>query len=114
MRKHNFLLWLAVLTGPIVWLVSFGANFALAPWACALRWKPALYTVSAVALLITAGSGILAWNEWRQLGREFPGEAGGWLSSSRALATGGILLSAMFFLVIAAQTIVEGLLGACE
>ncbi len=112
--KRTLLLWTAVLTGPIVWLVSVGANFALAPWACALKWKPALYMVSAVALLITAGSGLVAWSEWRQLGRAFPGEAGGAISSSRALATGGILLSAMFFLVIAAQTIAEALLGACQ
>ena len=58
--RHNTALWAGILMGPIVWLTSFLTNFALAPWACAFRWKPALFVVSAVALLISAGSGIIA------------------------------------------------------
>src|SRR4051812_19338848 len=112
--KRDLVLWLAVLAGPIVWMVSFGANFALVPWACTLKWKPALYAVSALAFAITAGSGYVSWNEWHRLGRELPGEAGGAIPRSRALASGGVALSAMFALVIAAQTIVEVMLGACE
>lgn len=112
--KRDAGLWLILLAGPAIWFLSFGANFALAPWACSLRWKPALYAVSAVALALTAGSGVLAWNGWRQLGRVYPGEAGGAIASSRALASGALLLNGMFFLVTLAQAIVELILGACE
>ena len=107
-------LWLVLLAGPAIWFLSFGANFALAPWTCTLRWKPALYAISAVALVLTAGCALAAWSQWRQLGGEYPGEAGGAISSSRALASGAVLLNSLFFLVTFAQAIVEIILGACE
>ncbi len=107
-------LWMLLLGGAIVWFVSLGTNFALAPWACTLHWKPALYCVSLVALAITALCGFSSWRMWRRVGREYPGEAAGGIASSRALASGGVLLNGMFFLVILAQAIAETILGACQ
>ncbi|MGA8026522.1 MAG: hypothetical protein WB992_05210 [Bryobacteraceae bacterium] len=107
-------LWTGILAGPIVWLISFEANFALAPWACVFQWKLALYLVSIAALAVSAGSGILAWRQWTALGKEWPGDGGGALPRSRVMAIWGVLLSAMFFLVILAQAIPEVMLGACE
>jgi hypothetical protein len=112
--KRDAVLWLAIFTGPIVWFVSFNANFALVPWACALGWKPALYAISCASLLITAAAGWAAWSQWQQLGRDEPGETAGVIPRSRVLASGGVLLSAVFFLVIAAQSISHIILGACE
>jgi hypothetical protein len=66
------------------------------------------------ALALTTISGLVAWNQWQQLGREYPGEATGSLPNSRALASGGVLMNAMFFLVILTQALVEIILGACE
>jgi hypothetical protein len=48
------------------------------------------------------------------LGRDYPGESGGGISSSRAVASGAVLLNVMFFLVILSQGLVETILGACE
>ncbi|MBV9156258.1 MAG: hypothetical protein JO097_08335 [Acidobacteriaceae bacterium] len=112
--SRNFALWTGILAGPIVWLLSFEAIFALAPWACVFQAKLALYLVSLVALALAAGSGLLAWREWSALGKELPGDGEGALPRSRVMAIGGVLLSAMFFLVILAQAIPELLLGACE
>ncbi len=112
--KRYPILWLAILLAPAVWLASFCANFALAPWACSLEWKPALYVVSAAAFVITAVCAAVCWVEWQRIGREFPGEAAGAIPRSRALASGGAILSAMFALVIVAQAIVETILGACD
>jgi hypothetical protein len=107
-------LWAAVLTGPTIWFLSLLSNFALAPWACTLGWKPALFGVTLVALAITAVSGLLAWKLWRQAGLEMPGESGGAVAHERSLALAGVLLSAMFFLVILAQSVPSLVLGACE
>ena len=107
-------LWIAVLLSPTVWLISFLANFALAPWACSLGWKPALFVVTGVSLALTAASGVLAWRLWRQVGVEMPGEIGGAIAHARSLALAGVLLSAMFFLVIVAQAVPNVMLGACE
>jgi hypothetical protein len=111
---RDFALWTGILAAPIVWLVSFEANFALVPWACLFEAKLALYIVRILALALAAGSGVLAWRQWSELGREQPGEGAGALPRSRILALGGVLLSSLFFLVILAQAIPEVILQPCE
>jgi hypothetical protein len=113
-RTRNLALWTGVLAGPVVWLLSFQANFTLAPWACEFNTKIALFLVTIAALILVSGSGWLAWREWTALGRIAPDEADGAVGRSRIMALGGVLLSAMFFLVILAQSIPELILGACE
>ncbi len=112
--KREIVLWAAVLAGPLIWFTAMQANFVLAPWACALGWKPALYAVSIIALAIVAGFGFVARREWQQLGEADAHEQGGALAAERALAIGGMALSAMSFLVILAQAIPQIILGACE
>ena len=107
-------LWAAIFAGPVVWFLSFGANFSLVPWACSLHWKPALYVISLVAMLCTAASAWAAWRAWYRLGREMPGEGGGAIPRARIMAISGLLLSALSFLLILAQAMPEALLGACE
>ena len=97
-------LWSILLAGPLIWFLSFGANFALAPWACTLHWKPALYVVSVIALILTT---LCAWRANSE--RLHPGA-----ESTQALALGAAALNAIFFLVILAQTIAETPLGACS
>jgi hypothetical protein len=111
---RDFVLWIGILAGPIVWLVSFEASFALVPWACLFQAKLALYSVRILALALAAGSGVLAWRQWNDLGRDVPGDSAGALPRSRIMALGGVLLSSLFFLVILAQAIPEVMLQACE
>jgi hypothetical protein len=110
---RDFALWTGILASPIVWLVSFEASFALVPWACLFQAKLALYIVRILALALTAGSGVLAWRQWNDLGRELPGDGDGALPRSRIMALGGVLLSSLFFLVIVAQGIPELVLQSC-
>ena len=112
--KRDFALWTGILAGPIVWLLSFVANFALAPWACIFQAKLALYIVSLIALILSVGSGAVAWTQWGQLGRKWPDEGGSVVCRSRGLAVAGVLLSAMFCLVIIAQSVPEIILEACQ
>ena len=58
--SRDLALWLELLAGPLAWFASLCANFALAPWACSLRWQPALHVVSFAAMLVTAASGSMA------------------------------------------------------
>ncbi len=111
---RNTALWAGVLTGPIAWMISFGANWVLVPWACTLGWMPALYIVTVIALVIVAASGLLAWREWRQTGEEPPGEGGNPIARARAMAIGGVALSAMFFLTILVQAIPNVVLAGCQ
>jgi hypothetical protein len=112
--KLDAQLWIAIWMGPTAWLLSFLANFALAPWACSFGWKAALFVITAAALAITAASAVSAWKLWRRAGVELPGEMGGAVASARSLGLAGVLLNAMFFLVVLAQGVPNLILGACE
>ncbi len=107
-------LWVSVLAGPTVWFAGFLANFALAPWACTLDWKFALWIVTLVSLLIAAASGLLAWKLWRDTGAVLPGESGGAVAHERSLSLAGMLISSMFFLVIVAQALPHLILRGCD
>ena len=112
--SRDLALWTGVFAGPITWLCSFEARFALAPWACTFQSKAALYGVTIVALALCASSAMLARRQWKALGEEGPSGEGGSLPRGAFMAIGGIVLSAGCFLVVLAQAIPEVVLGACE
>src|SRR5689334_129065 len=103
--KRDAQLWAAVLAGPTVWFLSLLANFAIAPWTCAPSGRLPLFLVTIVTLVITAAAGLLSWTLWRQVGVEPPGESAGVVAHVRSLATAGVLLNGMFFLVTVAQAV---------
>lgn len=102
--KGTLALWTGLLTAPIVWFFSLEAKFVLAPWVCTFGWKWAAYAVSLIALAIIAAGGRIAWLQWQQVEGERP----------RAMALGGVFLSAGFLIVLLAQTIPELVLAGCE
>lgn len=112
--SRDLALWTGILTGPIVWLISFEALFALNPWACIFQTKLTLYIVSIVAFALSGASGLLAWRQWNQLGREADPRGGDALSRSRIMAFGGVILSTLSCLIIVAQAIPELILEACQ
>ncbi len=112
--NRNLALWVSVLGGPVIWLCSFEARFALAPWACTFQSKAALFGVALAALLLCAASGSLAWREWKALGEHGPSSEDGAVPRSTFMAIGGIVLSAGCFMIVLAQSIPEIVLGACE
>lgn len=112
--NRNLALWIGALGGPVVWLSSFEARFALVPWACTFQNKLALYSVAIAGIAICAGCASVAWKQWKVLGGEGPNSGGGALPRSQFMAIGGIVLSIGCALIVVAQTIPEILLGPCE
>ncbi len=112
--RRNLALWTGVLAGPVLWLSSFEANFALAPWACIFQAKLALYLVSIAALVLCAASGMLAWFQWKAFGKEWAGEDASVVQRGRLMAIGGVFLSFGCMVIVFAQAIPELILGACE
>lgn len=84
---------------PIAWFVSLEANFALAAQACSGHQRGTLLLISLTALVLAAAGSLLAWTQ---------------RSAHRRLAFFGVASSALFTLVIAAQTIPNLILGGCE
>src|SRR5690242_3967512 len=112
--KRDVALWAGFLGGPFVWLLSFGARWSLSGWVCAFHWKPALFAIAFLALILVGGTGLLSWVEWKRVGREMPGESGGAVPRVRILAIMGVALSALSVVLIVSQSIPEILLGGCE
>ncbi len=106
--------WTVVLAGPLLWFASFLANFFMSGKVCGEGWKVFLFAVMATALILTAAAGWFAWRVWREAGLEAPGESGGPAGYRRGMGLAGLLLSALFFLVIVAQGVPNILLGGCE
>jgi hypothetical protein len=96
----------AALASPVIWFASHGVQFALAPLTCTWQSNVILWLATALALLLDAASGYIAWNQWQRSGSA--------ASIPPWLATSGVALSAGFFLVILAQAIPALMLPGCE
>ena len=111
---RSYLLALAISTGPLVWLLSFGADFALSGWICGAQSKVPLYVVSTIAIVLSGAALAIAWREWVLSGKEWPGEAGGPAARTKSVALAGVGINALFIVVVIAQTIPHLMLGGCE
>jgi hypothetical protein len=111
--NRRLLLWLLILTGPIIWFANLEANFAVAGWVCAWRSRLVLAVISAVALAVVAASGLVAWREHYGLQRQADAPVTG-SPALRVMAIGGAILSAMFFVVILAQVVPTIFLDGCQ
>ena len=112
--RRDLLLWTTDLGAPIIWLFSFQAVFALAPWACIFQVKAWLYFVSLLALALELGIAALAWSQWKALGAEAPGDGGGSLPRARIMSIAGVIFGLGFAMVVVAQAIPELVLGPCQ
>jgi hypothetical protein len=111
-----FALWAALLAGPVVWLVQFQTNYTLVPLLCrGGAHNLALHAVFVVALLVVAASALLAWRNFRAAGATTEGEdEAGVIPRTRFMSLLGLLVTAMFFLVIVAQWIASWVFGPCQ
>jgi hypothetical protein len=109
-----FVLWACVLAGPLAALVQLQANYALVLWVCGSGQRWVLHAVSLLALLVTAGAGVLSWRNWHRAGAAWEDEGAGVLPRSRFMAVVGMLVSAHSALVVVAQWIAVFVFGACQ
>ncbi|HYY94841.1 MAG TPA: hypothetical protein VE713_10010 [Pyrinomonadaceae bacterium] len=108
-------MWACVLAGPVVWLLQFQANYTLVSLTCNHGGKWALHAVSVAALGLTAGAGLLAWSNWREVGGDArQNEGASVITRSRFMSVLGLLVSSLFFLVILAQWIASWVFGPCQ
>lgn len=106
-------LWLAIIIGPVAWLVYLQTAYALVPWACR---RPtggliALFAAGVLALALSTAGLATAWQAWRRADRTGGGTATG---RARFMALTGIGTSALFVLVVVAGMLPLLLLAPCE
>ena len=108
-------LWLAVVIGPLAWLVYLQTAYALVPWACRrpTAGKISLLAAGVLALALSTAGLVTAWQAWRRLGRD--GAATGTVTArTRFMALTGIGTSALFVLVVVAGMLPVLLLAPCN
>ena len=107
-------LWAGFLLAPIAFLLNLELAYALVPTACSSQNRLLVHGVHLVCLLIALTGGFFALRQWRSFGETWPGDEGGRVSRSRFMAGIGLLLSALFALVIVAQWIPSLVLSPCQ
>jgi hypothetical protein len=98
--------------GPVAWLVSTQANYALVPWVCAHKVR----VIPAVALALIAVSLFGAFLSWRAYAVRpaSPGDFSGGGRPHRFLAGVGVLTAVLFALVIAVHGAAGLFFSGCE
>ncbi len=114
-QKACVRMWVAVLAGPVGWLIQFQARYSLVPWVCASGYRFVLHLISLVFLLGVAGAGLVCWRRWVQAGARWPAETDPPRQGRVEFLWGlGILTNTMFGLVIIAQAIPAFILNPCQ
>ena len=99
----------------MVMLLELQINYALVNWVCEAAGRElVLHLVSLLALLLTLGTLLLSWRNWRRTGGGWEDEGAGVMPRSRFLAVLGILISGLLVLVIIAQWLAVFMYGPCQ
>lgn len=109
--RENRLQWFGVLLAPAAWLIQFELNYALVRWVGLHQTYWPLYLVSFVFLLIALGGFGLSWRNWQVAKHGGVGDDQANMRG-RFLATIGMMVSALFSLLIIAQAIPNFVLKA--
>jgi hypothetical protein len=112
--RHIWALWVGLLLAPIAFLINLEVAYAFVPAACSTRNELPVHLTHLVCLMLTLVGLLTAWRSWKLTGSTWPGEEGDPLARSRFMAGVGLLVSAMFTLVIVAQWIPSLILDPCQ
>jgi hypothetical protein len=94
---------LGVLLGPTVALANQQLIYAVNMWACGHRMHATMHIVPIICLVITVGTGIMAYRDWRAVGGGVEDAEASVYARTRFLAILGMTLSIFSSLVILAQ-----------
>lgn len=109
--RENFALWIAVLGSACVWFVQLQTSYSLVIWACANNAQWSLHVASLLFVLVAAVPGWFGWQHWAKTRNTERVSAGHGRRNFMALL--GLLLTALFVLLIIAQAIPSFFINSC-
>jgi hypothetical protein len=121
--RGSWLLWFAVLTGPVAWALHLTINYSLEEWfACSpgtqTRGEILGFGVHAVALIVNAillgatiAAGLVAISCWRKVRAD---RDEGDITRAGWMALAGIMNSVLYLIIIAFGFAPPLILGVCE
>ena len=107
-------LWFGLLASPIAWALHLTLSYPLVPVVCAAGWELLLHAITAATALVALAAGWVSWRSLQQIREDpeaVPVQA---RSRGRFMAVSGLLLSALFLLVILVEGLPVFLLSACD
>jgi uncharacterized membrane protein YidH (DUF202 family) len=107
-------LWAGILIAPLAFLIHLSINYALVTQLCQSTHKISMHLVTVLFLLIAAGGGFIAWLNWVEVGRKWPGEGGGVTERSRFMSVVGLMVSVLVILGLIAQWIPQFIFDPCQ
>ena len=107
-------LWTGILAGPLAWGFDLTMSYALVKWSCNAHREGILRLVTIVAVAVLAVGTTTAWMAFIRTAHDAPTDGGLPRQRARFMAILGLVSSAFFALTIAATTIPQGLLDACQ
>jgi hypothetical protein len=107
-------LWTGILAAPMAWAGDLTASYAIVKWACLTQNEAPLRIIALAALLIALGGGVIAWVSLTHTMGSAPTDGGHPRQRARFMAQLGLASSAFFAVTIAAGTIPQWVLHACD
>lgn len=101
--------WAGLLAGPVAWGAATQANYALVHWQC--THNVPVIQILALCFLAVAAGGLLSWRAWQQGGASFKPERE--LSTERFVSALGMMVTALFALIIIIQGTASLILDEC-
>jgi hypothetical protein len=102
-KRGEFGLWAGLLLAPAAWAVQLQTVYLLTEYGCTGGSFTPVHIVSAVALAAAVFGGLLSWRHWLGTGEKWKTEKSGIIPRSRFMVILGMLLSALFSLLIFGQ-----------
>ena len=105
---RDFSLWLAIVGSPTIWLIQFQTIYMLVFPACGSHHNAVINATCAGFFICIAVIAIMAWRNWSDAPT---GEPAG--RTRRFMAITGVMVSALFLLVVGAQWIAAVMIDPC-
>jgi hypothetical protein len=111
--REEILLWLSSFTPVAAWIAAQQIGFILSPWVCATGHRWVLSAVMGGALAAAAAGGAATWRAWNTQ-RNGRGRQAASSARRRFVATGGLLLAAVFLIAIVALAVPTFIHRPCD
>ena len=113
-NRAGYAMWIGPLLPAVAWAVQMQLNYWLVRGACARGSNLALRSVLLLAIFSVFVAGLGCWFAWLRLKDVWPTEHREIQARSRFLAVLGLLMAAMFLLVIVAQGVATLIFDPCQ
>ena len=104
---------LGVLLGPVIALTNQELIYSANTWTCGHGYRATLHLIPLLCLIVTIGTGIAAFRDWRATGGGVEDEEATIASRTRFLAIAGMGISVFSSLVVIAQWAAIGVFAPC-